>query len=278
MRPAEAAELLFPGKSDKRPDCPGDDAAAVRCLIGAHYSSDPAAAELALRLFAGSGVVAGVEVEHVMDGGYRGMLHLVPADPVGAERVHLAHVTKAFADYETFFGALGGPVDYRWRALAFRFFRSVKARTPSAYARNFTVAYNVAGSLNVSDDAVRETLFHEIFHLNDGAHKDWSERALDTTYRAIVARCKTSTACLAPFAPNSTKVRGGTFYAFQPGNDVREYAAELAIRYYREQRGALSLGPRVTPAFKCTLPENARSWDALVREFFGGIDHVPACR
>lgn len=72
-------------------------------------------------------------------------------------------------------------------------------------------------------------------------------------------------------------VRGGTFYSFQPGNDVREYGADLAVRYYREQRGALGQGPRVSPAFKCGTKENARAWALFVEEFFGGIDRVSAC-
>jgi hypothetical protein len=96
-------------------------------------------------------------------------------------------------------------------------------------------------------------------------------------YDAVVRRCGANAACLAPFAPNSTLVRGGTYYAFQPGNDVREYAAELAIRYYREQRGILKEGPAVTPAFKCGRPENVEAWAAITSEFFGGIDLVPAC-
>ncbi|WP_394842239.1 hypothetical protein LZC95_34815 [Pendulispora brunnea] len=276
-----AADILFlPGVT--RPDaCVGGDDEIIRCLIRTRYAGDPEAATLATDLYAGSGAVAGVEVERTMDGGYRGMLHLVPALPSKVNRVHLAHVVHAFADYEAFFSALlrdhEGRIPYRWRALAVRFFRSVKARTPSAYASGWTVAYNLAGSLNINDDSVRETLFHEIFHLNDAAHDDWSRRTLKESYDTILARCGTSTACLAPFAPGSTKVRGGTYYAFQPGNDVAEYAAELAIRYYREQRGALSLGPKVVPPFKCMRPENARAWAALVQEFFAGIDHTSGC-
>ena len=75
---------------------------------------------------------------------------------------------------------------------------------------------------------------------------------------------------------DDTIVRGGTYYSFQPGNGVGEYAAELALRYYREQRAALRALPRPRP-FKCGPPENARAW-ALVRdELFGGIDVVPPC-
>ena len=49
---------------------------------------------------------------------------------------------------------------YRWRPITLRFFRSVAARTPSAYADSWTVAYNLVGSLNKSADSVRETFFH----------------------------------------------------------------------------------------------------------------------
>jgi hypothetical protein len=83
-------------------------------------------------------------------------------------------------------------------------------------------------------------------------------------------------------------VRGGTYYAFQPGNDVREYAAELAVRYFKEQSAAIAPTSSAdhpgggipfglkTP-FKCTGSENATSWKAMVLEFFGGIDLTVAC-
>ncbi len=284
---ATARAVLFPDASDASPLCDGaDHDARVRCLLEARYKDDLAARDLALDLFARTTDVAGLEREQQMDGGYRGMLHLVPALPVGKERAHLARVSSALLDYERFFTALGtgdgGALPrYRTRGLALRFFRSVKARTPSAYAVDWTVAYNVAGSLNGDADSVRETLFHEIFHLNDADHgagaRDWSDVALAPLYDKIVGRCGTSVACLAPYAPNGTMVRGGTYYAFQPGNDVREYAAELAIRYYKEQRGALGQGPRIAPAFKCGRAENATAWRALVGEFFAGIDRVPPC-
>ncbi len=74
-------------------------------------------------------------------------------------------------------------------------------------------------------------------------------------------------------------VRGGTYYAFQPGNGeaVHEYAAELALRWYLEQRTVRRGDKLRRPAFKCGPPENRRAWDALVAEFFGGADAVPAC-
>jgi hypothetical protein len=170
--------------------------------------------------------------------------------------------------------------------------RSVGARTPSAYALlrsplasqdagtpiEWTIAYNVDGSLNKSADAVRELLFHENFHLNDENHGDWSVRALGATFDSIVARCGTRMGCLTPFAPTEMTVRGGTYYAFHPNNGaaVREYAAELALRYYREQRAYAKDLPHPR-RFKCGPKENAVSWKLLVDEFFGGVDHTPAC-
>ena len=72
---------------------------------------------------------------------------------------------------------------------------------------------------------------------------------------------------------------GGTYYAFQPnnGNGVHEYAAELAVRYWKEHLEMLDKGKLAKPAFKCGGPENARSWKALVDEFFAGRDLVPGC-
>ncbi|WP_437759341.1 hypothetical protein [Sorangium sp. So ce1389] len=253
----------------------------VRCLLALRYKGDQQAAASATALFDRSGSVAGLEREHLMDGGYRGTLHLVPELPVRAERRHLEWTAAALADFDAFAtelaAAASSPVRYRHRALALRYFRSVRARTPSAYASGWTVAYNLAGSLHRSADEVRETLFHEIFHLNDSAHGAWSQAALSPIYDAIVTRCGTRIPCLAPYSPNGTIVKGGTYYSFQPGNGVGEYAAELAIRYYREQRAALR-GERLgKPPFKCGPPENARAWSLLAGEFFGGADRVAPC-
>ena len=113
------------------------------------------------------------------------------------------------------------------------------------------------------------------------AHGDWSTHALRETFDAIVARCQTKMACLTPYAPTATVVRGGTYYAFQPdnGDPVREYAAELALRYYREERAVLRGEARepAATAFKCGPAENARAWGLLVAEFFGGIDRTKPC-
>jgi hypothetical protein len=271
------------GDGSTPPACDEDD--AVKCLLTARYASDEAAREIAVSIFEKTGSVAGVDPAHVMNGGYRGMLHLVPVLPENENRVHLTRMLTALTSFDDFFKSLqnkgNAQVRYRWRNLELRFFRSVNARTPSAYASGWRVAYNVDGSLNKSDRMVTETMFHEIFHLNDFAHgpsgDDWSEHALGATYDAILAKCKNDTPCLSRYAPNDTMVRGGTYYAFQPGNDVHEYAAELAVRYFKEQSAVMAgAGDRKHP-FKCTGSENAKSWNAMVAEFFGGIDLTKAC-
>ncbi|MBX3216460.1 MAG: hypothetical protein KF850_30770, partial [Labilithrix sp.] len=215
--------------------------ARVRCLFDQRYRGDTKAAGLAHELFVKWRVVAGVEVAHTMNGGYRGMIRLEPALPIGAERKHLEWIVSAMRDFDDSFAALDRraaaaapgadpsaprPKRFRFEPITLRFMRSVAARTPSAYAHDWTVAWNLAGSLHRSADAVRETLLHEIFHLNDYAHpppggEAWSPRALGATFDAVVKKCGTSIACLGPYSPNDTIVRGGTYYAFQPGNGVR---------------------------------------------------------
>src|SRR5262249_13492694 len=227
----DAAQLLYGASS--APAC--ND---VECLIDRRYQSDAKAKALALALFRATGDVAGVGPDEIMDGGWRGKIHLVPQLPTAGYRQHLAWVSDAMLAIDGFFtkqfDAHNAP-KYRWRALAFRFVRSERKHTPSAYAGIFNqlwaVEYNVEGSLLISASGVRETLFHELFHLNDEAHGDWSARALGADYDAIVAKCGTKVACLSPYAPNDTMVRGGTYYAFQQNNGqaVHEYAAELAV-------------------------------------------------
>jgi hypothetical protein len=267
----------------------GEDCSDVECMIERGYVGDPEARQLALTLWRDTGDVAGVGAEEWMDGGYRGRIHLVPQLPVRGHRKHLAWVAEAMRSIDALFGELFArqrAPRYRWQGLAFRFVRSVGKRTPSAYATGWTITYNVSGSLLTSAAGVRETLVHELFHANDGAHGDWSARALSADYDAILARCgmtattrRPPTDCLTPYAPNTTRVRGGTYYAFQQnnGDPVHEYAAELAVRYLREQEEMLRAGRLAKPAFKCGPAENARAWQALLDEFFAGRDLVPAC-
>lgn len=262
--------------------------ARARCAIDARYAADPKAGALANELWAKWRIAPGVEPAHTMDGGYRGMIRIEPAVPVNGDRKHIEWIALAMRDLDRFWtdleksAAAPKTKRYRFRPLTLRFMRSMNGkRTPSAYAHDWTVAWNLEGSLHTSADAVRETLVHEIFHLNDRAHAAtsegwWSEPALSKDYDAIVRKCGTAIACLTPYAPNGTIVRGGTYYAFQPGNGVVEYAAELALRYYREQRAAMWKLPR-EKAFKCGPPENGRAWEAMKSEFFGGVDLVPPC-
>jgi hypothetical protein len=261
--------------------------ARIRCLLRVRFEGDPRAAELALALYDELGDVVGLEVEHHMDGGWRGPIHIVPELPIGPHRRHLEWLLEARRAIDRFFVDLGrdqpSAPRYRYKPLALLFMRSVGKRTPSAYASNWTIGYNVVGSLHVSPDAVRETMFHEIFHLDDHDHGDWSTTALAGIYDGIMKRCRVEAAltssipCLRPYAPTETTVIGGTYYAFQPGNGVVEYAAELATRYYREQLAVLR-GRRLPRApFKCGPDENRRAWKLLVDEFFAGIDRVPGC-
>ena len=265
---------------------PGNDACeSTECLIEHAYRDDPQASALALDLWRSTADVAGVGPEEVMDGGFRGTIHLLPQLPLHQYRKHLAWVVSGTQIMDRFFGQLF-PADraqprYRWRALQFRFVRSLVKHRPSAYAVGSTVEYNVEGSLNISEGGVRETLFHELFHVNDADHDDWSAAHLRTDYLSILKQCgpSLSVKCLAPYAPNDTLVRGGTFYAFQPnnGDTVHEYAAELAVRYFKEQSELLRSGKLSRRAFKCGPAENARAWQGLVAEFFAGRDLVPPC-
>jgi hypothetical protein len=239
---------------------------------------------MAGELFSKFSVSAGVAPDHTIDGGFRGTIHLVPAPPEGQDKKHIAWVLASYKDFDAFFTALEDrakkKVPYRVNRVAFRFMRSVGRTTPSAYANDWTVSYNVQGSLNTSEDAVRDTLFHEIFHLNDQEHGDWSPRTLSDVFDPIVKKCGTNMTCLAPYAPNDTVVRGGTYYAFQPNNGlaVREYAAELAVRYLKEHRAVLK-GSRPPPGkpFKCINDENKKTWERMRDEFFAGVDLTKEC-
>lgn len=264
--------------------------AKTRCAIDARWAGDAKAQSLANELWAKWRIIPGVDVAHTMDGGYRGNIRIAPAVPIGDQRKHVEWIVAAMRDMDQFFADLeskGGrkPTKkrYRFKPIELRFMKSLDGkRTPSAYAHDWTVAWNLEGSLHTSIDAVRETLVHEIFHLNDRAHGTaqakewWSPNALGKEFDFAVQKCGVAIPCLTPFTPNETIVRGGTYYSYQPGNGVVEYAAELALRYYREQRAVMRGLPKVKP-FKCGPPQNARAWEAMRDEYFDGIDLVPAC-
>ncbi len=274
---ARAVSLLFPGGAPAACSS-ASGKARVRCWVGARYEAHENERALALALFDELGDVAGTEREHQMEGGFRGVIHIVPELPVGPHERHLRWVLGAQRDIAAFLKAIEDeatePVRYRHAGLAWRFLRSVGRTTPSAYAASWEVGYNVKGSLHGSADAVRETIFHEVFHLNDQAHESWSRRALGPMVDGLMQKCGTKVACLKPYAPAKTMVRGGTYYAFQPdnGDASHEYAAELATRYFLEHRAVLAGQRYPEGAFKCGPDENARAWQALADEFFGGAD------
>ena len=281
--------LLYQNLLPKALGCEASsDAEQIRCMLRKRFDRDDKAQQIVLQLYERTGSVVGLEPAQQFDGGWRGTIELLPELPVGRYRRHLQWVAEANEGFDRFFKELGkhgsSPLRYGYQPLALKFFRSVGRTTPSAFANQWAMSYNVSGSLHSTADAVRETFFHEIYHFNDRAHGNWSERALSEHVDPIVEKCsigrgkRLSTPCLAPYAPNHTTVRGGTYYAFQPGNGVWEYAAELAVRYYREHRVILGMqktGDR--KAFKCGPEPNPTTWKLLADEFFGGVDLVPPC-
>jgi hypothetical protein len=280
---SRARALLYGATPDAGtgPACDeGADLTRLECLLRARFAADADAGQVAEALLVRSGDVVGLLPEEDFEGGYRGTIHLVPALPAGAERRHLEWTAGALGDFDAFFAKVGAaapaPLRYRWTGLELRFFRSVGKRTPAAFAQGWAVSYNVNGTLNGSPEQVKNLLFHEVFHLNDADHGGWSWSTLAPLYSAIRARCGAKTACLAPYAPDPLIVYGGTYYSFQPGNDVGEYAADLALRFFKEHRAVLSGAPPAHP-FKCGAPENAEAWRLISAEFFGGADLTPPC-
>jgi hypothetical protein len=279
----QTERVLFPDglPADLSCDRQADD--YVRCLVVLRYQGHPEQAS-ALALYDELGDLAGLEREQDFDGGFRGIIHLVPALPVGPYRQHLDWVLSAQRQIGTFIAEIEQqatePVHYRHRALAWRFTRSVGRATPSAYALDWEVGYNVSGSLLRSEESVRDTIFHELFHLNDQAHGQWSRRVLGALVDGIDARCEHQTPCLTRYSPTPLKVKGGTFYAFQHDNGdmANEYAAELAQRYFQEQREAAAGKVHAGGWFACRAPENAQAMRELAEEFFGGVDLTGGCR
>lgn len=269
---------------------------AQGCLREA-FAEDRGSLQLALKLLERYDSLTGVEPAQTMEGGFRGAIQLVPTLPVGADRKYLLWIDTALSDFAGWKTRLSGssiadqgptqtPLSYRSDQILFRFMRSVGRTTPSAWATTdpvWSIAINVRGSLLKNEDAFRETLFHELFHLHDQTHNDWSSRTLTKLHIEIQSECgvtgpatnEQKNACLATFAPGTTKVRGGVYYAFQPNNgvNVREYAAELALRFYLEHR-KLQRGESTPAPFKCAHTRNQHAWSLLSHEFFGGIDRV----
>ncbi|MBU1537637.1 hypothetical protein KKF84_20145 [Myxococcota bacterium] len=313
ITPSEAALLLYPPKSDKE-RAPAfksalqlctqpSDALRIRCLIKGRYLSDTRASKLALELYDSAGVVAGLRPRQVRDGGWRGTLRMVPELPTGRRRKHLRMVTRTFQDYRRFFTWLDKSAPkarrYRFTHISFKFYQTLGKRTPSASAWDWNIAYNLNGSLLHHEAGVRETLYHELFHLNDAAHGRWSGHKLQGIYDSVLKRCKKHMRkgnrqgakyqrCLRPYAPYKTTVLSdNVFYAFHRESDVGEYAAELAVRYYLENRAVMlklsararkkALGYSAPGSFKCGPKENTTAWKLMADEFFGGADKTAPC-
>lgn len=274
---------LAPGGLE--PDCArGSQEDRIRCQLAQRFSGHPKAQQQALQIYKTARWIVETEEPYLMDGGWRGTIKIIPKLPVKAHRQHLLWLLSSANEFALFFNKIKSSAKsdfgYRWRDITFKFFQSVKRRTPSAYAINWSIGYNVSGSLLRSAPSVRNTLFHEIFHLNDAEHGDWSKHHLEEIYQEVITQCSQSGAlgdsCLKKFAPSKTKVKGSTYYAFHPGEGVEEYAAELAERYFLDNRRIID-GKKVRRPFKCRHPLNQKAWDLLVLEFFGGVDLVPSC-
>lgn len=296
-----------------REHCPVtlDARARIRCLVSLRYADDKDSRALALTLYDETGSLAGLLPEETSDDGRGGKVHLMPARPIGPNRDHLQWIVDAFRDYKRFLdglrakaadkapppGAAASPkgdtpppgdtaspadtpspkkVAFRDRPVDFRFFYTDKGGNPSAFAVRRNVGYNLFGAVNVSDTTVRDTLFHEIFHLNDARLGAALEDALAPIYAKIAARCGKKTSCLAPYAPTDTFVNGA-YYAFSLAGSPKEYAAEVGLRYYREHRLLLENKPLPVPPFECGAPENQEAYRLVADTMFAGIDLVPPC-
>lgn len=278
--------LTIDGESTLDPEC---HAAAtlnvrIRCGLDDLYADAPQSATVARQLFERHGVVAGVERAHTFNGGFRGQIMLVPARPVGPYAQHLVWVSEAHDAIATVLAGISpharAPIRYDHRGIVYAFTRSVGRTTPSAYARGWRVGYNVDGSLHRDTAAVFSTLVHEIAHLNDEEYGGVLSKALRPVHRRILAACRGDSRCLAPVAPTRLRVRGGTYYAFQPNNGdaVKEYAADLASRYFAEHREILYRGRMSSQPWKCARAENAEAYSLIALVFFGGVDLTPPCR
>jgi hypothetical protein len=268
--------LLCSGTCD--PICGAlDPRDAAICALDLIYADDAEARALARELFAFTGALPGIERARDVDAAYLGRLPVEPVVPVGEHRRHLLWLRDGLFDIERTFADIARraprTVMFRTRPYGFRFFRTPQRSYPSAYAEEGVIGYNVEGPLHESADSVLATLLHEVFHLNDEGHGFWTSTALAPIFDRIVQTCGDDHDCLTPYAPGEDLTDGGTYYPFDSRTrDVREYGAELALRWFRDVRS-----PAGASAFKCRTPENAAAWRALVDEFFGGFDPNGEC-
>lgn len=253
----------------------------AKCLIDFRFADDAKALGLAHELYDRTGALPGLDTT-TSQGTYDGTRVLTrPALPIGDDRRHLAWILASFDRYEAFLKNLAAaakhPIDFQLHPDAIVFFRTDTPSYPSAWGQHGVVGYNLRGPLHTSERNVLETLFHELFHLNDERKKGWSVTTLGKVFEGILARCGSDHACFENFAPHDTRVPEGTYYPFDKRTrDVREYAAELALRYFLEHE-AIQNGSPLEPPFKCRTEENLAAWQRLVDAFFGGADLTRAC-
>jgi hypothetical protein len=253
----------------------------AECLIDYRFSHDAEALDLARALYARTGALPGVDTTE-SHGTYGGeQIPTRPALPVGDDRQHLEWILASFDRYEEVFTALAAhatsPIDFRLRPEAFGFFRTDTPAYPSAWGQAGVVGYNLDGPLHTSARDVLETLFHELFHLNDERRGGWSASVLGDIFEQIVRHCRDDHECLGDFAPHDTLVPDGTYYPFdRKTRDVREYGAELALRWFREHE-AIVQGTPLEPPFKCRSEENRVAWERIAQDFFGGLDLSRDC-
>jgi hypothetical protein len=255
----------------------------TECLLAFRFGSDPDAHALVRDLYDKTNTLVGIAMRRTIDGFPGEVVELFPALPLGNERHHLAWLNASLTSFDAFIESLSDhsgsrAISFEPRPRAFAFYRTGVPTYPSAYCWEGVIAYNLDGPLHTKEREVLETTFHELFHVNDARRDSWSERELGPTFDAIVERCGDDHDCYAPFAPHDTLVSGGTFYGFdRRTRDVREYGAELALRYFLEHEAILAGSRRSDSSFKCRAPENRFAWELLAREFFGGVDLTPSC-
>lgn len=282
-------QVIFPQDANNEYSiCSASPYDYVPCLLNLSFANDPDAGAIAVDIWRRFGWLSGIILPHEMDGGWRGLIQLEPERPIHNERKHLQWIYESGQDLNLVLESLQDlsktKINFRIRDIAFKFMRSVNRTTPNAVAVSpWNVNYNLAGSLLKSHKGVFELVAHEVFHLNDIRPEGWwSDQALTTIYKKIVALCHperkaAASECLKPYAPNHMKVRNSTYYAFIETSSPTEYAAELNVRYFSEQLEMINHGRLKGPAFKCLTSENALAWKKLKTEFFNGVDLTPPC-
>ena len=253
----------------------------AECLIEFRFARDADALDLARTLYAKMGVLPGVDTAKSQNTYTGEHITTKPALPLGDDRQHLAWIIASFEQYDEVFATLAmqapAPMDFNLRPDAFVFFRTGRRTFPSAWGQGGVVGNNLDGPLHTTERDVLETFFHELFHLNDERRGGWSASALGEVFETIVSRCGSDDECLGGFAPYDTRLPGGTYYPFdERTRDVREYGAELALRWYLEHEAILK-GTPLEPPFKCGPDENRAVWERLTHDFFGGLDLTREC-